>query len=58
MAYDSDSSMKLYLREISKTPLLTIEEENALAERIKMGDEEARDPHDQGQPPPRRENRP
>lgn len=43
MAYDSDSSLKLYLREISKTPLLTVEEENALAERIKMGDTEARD---------------
>ncbi len=43
MAYDSDSSMKLYLREISKTPLLTIEEENALAERIRDGDAEARD---------------
>ncbi|MEO5915026.1 MAG: RNA polymerase sigma factor RpoD/SigA [Luteolibacter sp.] len=43
MAYDSDSSLKLYLREISKTPLLTIEEETALAERIKMGDKEARD---------------
>ncbi|MBC8128301.1 MAG: RNA polymerase sigma factor RpoD/SigA [Gloeobacteraceae cyanobacterium ES-bin-144] len=43
MAYDSDSSMKFYLREISKTPLLTIEEEIQLAERIKMGDEEARD---------------
>ncbi|MGL5016719.1 MAG: sigma-70 factor domain-containing protein [Luteolibacter sp.] len=27
MAYDSDSSMKLYLREISKTPLLTPDEE-------------------------------
>ncbi len=43
MAYDSDSSLKLYLREISKTPLLTVEEENALAERIKAGDTEARD---------------
>ena len=42
MAYDSDSSMKLYLREISKTPLLTVEEEIALAERIKKGDPEAR----------------
>ena len=42
MAYESDSSLKLYLREISKTPLLTVEEENALAERIKMGDEDAR----------------
>ena len=43
MAYDSDSSMKLYLREISKTPLLTIDEEIALAERIKLGDTAARD---------------
>jgi RNA polymerase primary sigma factor len=43
MAYDSDSSLKLYLREISKTPLLTIDEENALAERIKAGDQKARD---------------
>ncbi|MES2440807.1 MAG: RNA polymerase sigma factor RpoD/SigA [Verrucomicrobiota bacterium] len=43
MAYDSDSSLRLYLREISKTPLLTIQEENDLAERIKMGDREARD---------------
>jgi RNA polymerase primary sigma factor len=42
MSYDSDSSMKLYLREISKTPLLTVEEEKALAERIRMGDAEAR----------------
>lgn len=43
MAYESDSSLKLYLREISKTPLLTIQEETDLAERIKMGDKEARD---------------
>lgn len=42
MSYDSNSSMKLYLREISKTPLLTVDEEKALAERIKMGDAEAR----------------
>ena len=42
MSYESDSSLKLYLREISKTPLLTIQEENDLAERIKMGDKEAR----------------
>ncbi len=42
MAYESDPSMKLYLREISKTPLLTIEEEVQLAERIKNGDEKAR----------------
>jgi RNA polymerase primary sigma factor len=43
MAYESDSSLKLYLREISRTPLLTIQEEIDLAERIKMGDKEARD---------------
>ncbi len=43
MSYDSDSSLKLYLREISKTPLLTVAEENELAERIKTGDMEARD---------------
>ncbi len=43
MAYDSDSSMKFYLREISRTPLLTIEEETALAERIKQGDQDARE---------------
>src|SRR5690606_35291156 len=42
MAYESDSSLKIYLREISKTPLLTIEEEVQLAERIKKGDAEAR----------------
>jgi RNA polymerase primary sigma factor len=42
MANESDSSLKLYLREISKTALLTAEEEVALAERIKNGDAEAR----------------
>lgn len=42
MSYDSDSSMKIYLREISKTPLLTAQEEIDLAERIRNGDEEAR----------------
>jgi len=42
MSYDSDNSLKLYLREIGKTPLLTLAEETALAERIKMGDKEAR----------------
>jgi RNA polymerase primary sigma factor len=43
MAYDSDSSMRFYLREISRTPLLTIEQETELAERIKCGDLAARD---------------
>jgi RNA polymerase primary sigma factor len=42
MSYESESSLKLYLREISKTPLLTAQEELALSERIKNGDEEAR----------------
>jgi RNA polymerase primary sigma factor len=42
MSYESDSSLKVYLREISKTPLLSAEEEVALAERIKQGDQEAR----------------
>ena len=40
--YDSDSSLRIYLREISKTPLLTTEEEVDLAARIKKGDKEAR----------------
>jgi RNA polymerase primary sigma factor len=42
MSYESDSSLKLYLREIAKTPLLTVAEENDLAERIKAGDKHAR----------------
>jgi len=42
MAYESESSLKLYLREISKTPLLTAEQELELSARIKNGDEEAR----------------
>ncbi|MCW1922921.1 RNA polymerase sigma factor RpoD/SigA [Luteolibacter arcticus] len=42
MSYDSDSSLKVYLREISKTPLLTPEEEVKLAKRIAKGDKEAR----------------
>jgi RNA polymerase primary sigma factor len=42
MPRESDNSLDLYLREISKTPLLTVAEECELAERIKMGDEEAR----------------
>lgn len=42
MIYESDNSLKLYLKEISKIPLLTAEEEVALATRVKNGDLEAR----------------
>ncbi len=39
----SDDAIKLYLKEIQKTKLLTAEEERALALRISKGDEAARD---------------
>lgn len=39
---EADYSLKIYLREIAKTPLLTQAEEVELAERIKQGDKEAR----------------
>ncbi len=43
MAYENEnSSLKLYLKEISRTPLLSVKEEVQLAERIKQGDSEAR----------------
>lgn len=42
MPQESESSLKIYLREIAKTPLLTPEEEFTLAGRIAKGDEEAR----------------
>jgi len=41
--YDSDSSLRIYMREISKTDLLTPEEEVKLAARIKRGDKKARE---------------
>ncbi|HCQ34187.1 MAG TPA: RNA polymerase subunit sigma [Verrucomicrobiales bacterium] len=39
----SDSSLRVYLRDISKTELLTPEEEAELAERVGQGDAEARE---------------
>src|SRR5271165_1808995 len=39
---DSDTSIKRYLREIMKVPLLTPQDEITLAARIKKGDSEAR----------------
>src|SRR3984893_9087990 len=42
MADDSETSLKIYLREIWGTPLLTAKEEIELAARIKKGDQKAR----------------
>ena len=39
---DSDPIIKIYLREIMGTPLLTAQQEIELAARIKKGDQEAR----------------
>lgn len=41
--FESDNSLRLYLREISKTDLLTPQEEIELAARIKKGDKKARE---------------
>lgn len=42
-SYGADGALQLYMREVGQVPLLTIEEENALAARIKKGDEAARE---------------
>ena len=43
IAHGERSNLQLYLQEIGKTPLLTIEEEVQLARRIRRGDKAARD---------------
>src|ERR1700684_139041 len=42
MAEDSEASIKIYLREIMQTPLLTAQQEIELAARVKNGDQKAR----------------
>jgi len=42
-AYDGDTAIKLYLREIGQVKLLTADEEVDLAARIKRGDKKARE---------------
>ena len=42
MAEDSETSIKIYLREIMQTPLLTAQQEIELAARVKKGDQKAR----------------
>ena len=50
-------SLRLYLREIGKVPLLTADQEIYLAKRIERGDMSAQDADDRGQPAPRRLDR-
>jgi len=42
MADNSQTSIRIYLQEISGTPLLTVREEIELAARVKEGDQKAR----------------
>jgi RNA polymerase primary sigma factor len=41
--YDGNTAFNLYLREVGQTKLLTLQEENELAARIKKGDKKARE---------------
>ena len=50
-------SLRLYLREIGKVPLLTADQEVSLAKRIERGDMAREDADDRGEPPPRRLDR-
>ena len=50
-------SLRLYLREIGKVPLLTADQEVYLAKRIERGDMGGEDADDRGEPPPRRLDR-
>ena len=42
MADDSETSIKIYIREIMQPPLLTAQQKIELAARIKKGDQKAR----------------
>ena len=50
-------SLRLYLREIGKVPLLTADQEVYLAKRIERGDMAAKTADDRGEPPARRLDR-